>query len=177
MSNYRAEPLSNANICDLAQQFRRHLGIPAKAPLNIVAILEFALPQLEERFNYEVREEADMEVRGAHAYTDHDRKVIVLREDVYNGARDGKGRDRLTVAHEIAHFLFHDNQFMKLARTMSGEQIKTYEDPEWQANAFAGELLCPAVATRNLSIVKIADKFGVSREAAQMQKRKGERSM
>jgi Zn-dependent peptidase ImmA (M78 family) len=174
VSKFKAEPLSNAIICAITKDIRKALGIRSNSPINIVAVLEMAMPQLVDDFNYSIREEKDMSVKNVHAYTDHENNEIVIREDIYEFALEGRGRDRFTIAHEIGHFLLHNNKFMALRRTYSGEEVKTYEDPEWQADAFAGEFLCPAAATKGMNIERIAEKFGVSLDSAKIQKRKGE---
>lgn len=53
------------------------------------------------------------------------------------------------------------------------EKIKTYEDPEWQVDAFAGEFLCPNVATIGQTIEQIIEKYGVSADADRNQMKKG----
>lgn len=172
VNNYKASPLSNADIVSIAQQLRTILGFSLTCHVNIVRVLEIALPQLINGFFVEVKGVNEMPI-NTHAYTDQNNNCIVIREDIYQRAVDGYGRDRLTIAHEIAHLLFHNNKFLVLTRTYVGEKIKTYEDPEWQANAFAGEFLCPVAATMGISVKKLSEKFGVSMDAARNQKRKG----
>ena len=66
---------------------------------------------------------------------------ILLRESVYNGACYGNGRDRFTVAHELAHGVLHKEQ-IGFARPVD-HNTKIYCNAEWQANEFAGRLLLP----------------------------------
>ena len=62
----------------------------------------------------------------------------------------------------------------QLAALHRGEQAhRPFRDTEWQANAFASALLMPAqglIALERehgaLTVVEIADRFGVSHEAA-----------
>jgi len=171
-NKHKATPLSNADIRDLAMQFRKMLGIGDSAPIDICAVMEIAMPLLDPDFNYSVRERADMEL-DAHAYTDPDNGEIVVLDTIYDRAFEGHGRDRMTIAHEIGHYLLHNKQMCVLTRVFDGEKIKPYEDPEWQANAFAGEFLCPAAATKDLTAEEIATRFGVSIDAARTQKKKG----
>ena len=132
------------------------------------------MPLLDSDFNYSIRHREDMEV-DAHAYTNPEENEIVVLDEIYNRAVTGLGRDRLTIAHEIGHYLLHNKQRCVFTRVFEGETIKTFEDPEWQANAFAGEFLCPAKYTKSFTIDEIANKYGVSIDAAKIQKRKGER--
>lgn len=66
--------------------------------------------------------------------------LIILREDVYEGAHEGNGRDRMTVAHEIGHLLMHKNIAFARAERV---EIRAFESSEWQAKCFSGELLSP----------------------------------
>lgn len=174
MTMVKASPLSNMTICALAKQFRNILGISESSPIDICAVLEIAMPLLDSNFNYSVRYCEDMAI-DAHAYTNQDENEIVILDEIYDRAVAGLGRDRMTIAHELGHYLLHNKQMGMLTRVYDNEQIKTFEDPEWQATAFAGELLCPAEFTKGLSADEIAEKYGVSLDAAKTQKRKGER--
>ena len=98
-----------------------------------------------------------------------DKHRILLREDVYEGACDGRGRDRYTVAHEISHLLLHEGLGVRLMR----EDVphKAFEDSEWQANALAGEILMPYESIVNLDANAIASRYQVSLAAAKTQLR------
>lgn len=173
MFKYKAEPLSNDDIASLTRQLREILGCPLDASLNIIAILEFAMPQLYSNFDYAIREKKDMKV-DSHAYTDPTTNQIVIRDDIYERARKGEGRDRFTIAHEIGHYILHNSSLLALTRVYPNEEVKPYEDVEWQADAFAGELLCPSYALKKskMTIEQIAKFYGVSLQAAETQKRK-----
>ena len=171
MYKYKAEPLSNDIIIDLTQQLRKILGCEPNTPLDIVAILEHAMPQLFKDFDFSIREASEMRV-DTHAYTDPQTNQIVIRDDIYERARHGEGRDRFTIAHEIGHYILHNTNMIALTRVYPNESVKPYEDIEWQADAFAGELLCPSCAIRNMEILDISLTYGVSVKAATAQKRK-----
>ena len=107
-----------------------------------------------------------------HGLTDPKNGKIYIREDVYEGACNGVGRDRLTMAHELGHYLMHRDVATGLARVGDGEEIPTYCDPEWQANAFAGEFLMGSEVIKNMSVREVAERCGVSYQAAGVQKSK-----
>ena len=107
-----------------------------------------------------------------HGLTNPATKTIKIREDVYDRACEGHGRDRFTLAHELGHYLLHDDVTVGLARSGDGASVVTYCDPEWQANAFAGELLMPHDLIQNMSIGEIAAQCKVSYSAAELQRRK-----
>lgn len=100
-----------------------------------------------------------------------DSGIVKIREDVYEGAVRGNGRDRLTMAHELFHLLWHEDSNITFARGGFDEEIRRFEDPEWQADAFGGELLVPHHLTAGLSPEQIAEQCGVSMAAARVQSR------
>ncbi|MFC7050389.1 ImmA/IrrE family metallo-endopeptidase [Emcibacter nanhaiensis] len=89
------------------------------------------------------------------------------------------GRQRFTLAHELAHLLFHRQiiqgrfeEAIKLFR--SGDNTKHIE---MEANAFAAELLMPSSRFRELwqsdtSLDEISNAFAVSRYAAEFRAKK-----
>jgi Zn-dependent peptidase ImmA (M78 family) len=84
------------------------------------------------------------------------------------GACLGQGRDRFTIMHELGHLLLHTSDRIWLRR--GHRAPKAYRDPEWQANAFAGEFLMPAALVRECSWpADMAETFGVSLQAAEIQ--------
>lgn len=58
----------------------------------------------------------------------------------------------------------------KLARSFDSN-LPAYEDPEWQAKCLAGELMMPADKIRGMTIKEIVSHYGVSPDAALMQKK------
>ena len=51
--------------------------------------------------------------------------------------------------------------------------IPAYLNPEWQANAFAGELLAPYDVIQGKSLMEISNTFGVTVDAAKIQRDRG----
>lgn len=164
--NYIAKPMSRKDIRGIARIIRKIQNAENTLYFDIMDFLEHTLPVLIPGFTLSVGTRAEM--GECHGLTFPDRNEIKLREDVYEGALQGNGRDRLTAAHELFHFLEHSKESIVFARTGSGN-ITTYTDPEWQANAFGGELLVSYDQARYLTIEEIADKCGVSKRAAMYQ--------
>jgi len=92
--------------------------------------------------------------------------LIRITETVYDGACCGNPRDRFTIAHEIGHLLLHTPDKISFARA---EKIKKYEQPEWQANTFAGELLVHTGMIAGLSVQEVARRYEVSFTVASIQ--------
>jgi Zn-dependent peptidase ImmA (M78 family) len=101
-----------------------------------------------------------------HGETEIKEQVIRIREDVYHGAIRGMGRDRMTVAHEVGHYILLVAQGLKLYRSFTVSKIEAFRDPEWQAKALAGEILCPYHLIGGMAAPQIALACGVSDEAA-----------
>ncbi len=158
-------PLSRKQIRALADGVREYFNVKS-AKFPIVEVVELVLPRVYKGFLLEVLPEAEM--GDNHGLTMPEYGVIQIREDVYNRARAGEGRDRMTIAHEFGHLLLH--QGVALARSPSGIALPAYKDPEWQAKAFAGELL---ISHRHLAkcreAIDLVSRFGVSSDAAEIQ--------
>ena len=169
---YRMPPISNEEIIQLTQQFRKILNYKPDEPIDILWVLEHAMRVIFEKdgFDFEVK---DVDSMSEHAYTDPNTGKIIIREDIYDRACRGEGRDRFTIAHEIAHYILHANpSIARYPRIYPGDDVKPYEDSEWQADAFAGEFLCPCQAIRGMTPEEVADKFGVSVQAAKKKNKK-----
>lgn len=162
MSKLAVPPLSLKQIRNAAKILRLMLGHQENGWIDIVADLE----KLQDH-GYTVEICSRNELGEKHGETYPSLKKIKIREDVYDRACDGYGRDRLTIAHEIAHCFIHREDKVSFART---ENVLPYMDPEWQANAFAGEYLAPYSYLNDLSVHEIANLYGISVQAASIQK-------
>lgn len=171
-SLYKADPVSRQDLRIYVNMLRKKLLVENEAYIDIVRVAEILFPILFEKEGYQFDILSEEEMGNNHGLTDPTRGHVMIRNDVYERACQGHGRDRFTIAHELGHFLLHNGVTLGLARAEEGEKIKTYCDPEWQANAFAGEFLMGANVIRGLTIEEIVEKCGVSWEAAQMQKSK-----
>lgn len=159
VSILKAPPISRAVIKRITTKLRRMCGVDGPY-FPIDRVLE-AVPCFIMGYSVEIE---PYDVLGDnHGLTDYRNKVIRIREDVYDGACEGKGRDRMTCAHEIGHAILHTDN---LASARSYGEIKLYEDPEWQAKAFAGHLLIPDEIASRCSAHDIVEICGVSLDAA-----------
>lgn len=136
-------------------------GLEETTYFPIVPFIELILPKMG--IDYEYVPAAEM--GDAYGVTYTGRGIIQIREDVYEGAIKGNPRDRFTLCHELGHCLMHSPNRVSFARG----DVPTYMDPEWQANAFAGELMAPYDLVKNMTALEIADKCGMSVTAAQVQ--------
>jgi len=164
---YKAEPMSRRQIRMLVRRMRKLLGISDRKKVDVIKLLENILPILYgDAFSYEIVPDEELEVM---ALTTPNEGKILIRNSVYIGACEGNGRDRFTIMHEIAHFFLHRGMKVRLAR--GNEEIRRFEDPEWQADAFAGEFLMAYDVAKDMDIPEIVLKCGVSVAAARCQYR------
>lgn len=164
---YRAQPLSRKDLRAIAVQFRKLLGIEDVLHVNVLKILELAMPTLFEGFTYEIVQRNELP-KNRHADTDVVNRIIRIREDVYEKAYNNDGQARMTIMHEIAHYLLIVVCGVKFARTFANERVETYEDPEWQAKALAAEIMCDYRRARHMTPDQIRNECGVSWNAAEM---------
>jgi hypothetical protein len=161
-----APPMSRVQIRTLASQVRDALGFRDRIFVDVGALLEFILPNVLPGFTYDVKSIEEM--GNDHGLAEPDINTITLREDVYINALDGKGRDRATVLHELAHILLHKSD--RISHRRAHGPPKAYQDPEWQAKVFAGEFLVPVHLIGSFTKVSdVARECGVSLDAARMQ--------
>lgn len=170
MIEYMVEAKSRQELRLLARQFRKQLHLEECLYFPIAEVLDVLAELFPNKFSYEIVEDSEFP-EGTHADTDVRTGHIRIRESVYDGACEGKGRDRMTIAHEIGHFLTLSLCGFKLERNFTKKTCPTYRDPEWQAKCFAGELLVPAYLVKDLSPKRIAAQCGVSVDAAKIQYR------
>jgi len=186
---FEVPPMSRASIRQLARQVRKSLGL-TEPYFPIVQYME-VYHQIDKAFVYDILER---EIMGNnHGITFPDKKLMFIREDVYEGAVDGVGRDRLTIAHEFGHLHMHtrlgmarkslrEGAYLRAAFSCLGAAHKSakaetpaFRSSEWQASCFGGELLMSA---DHIHLCKDSwdamQLFGVSLEAADYQWQKFE---
>lgn len=169
MNSYKAQPLSRNDIRTIVRELKALTHTEGIMYFPIVTFLENILPLLIPSFQLEIVPQAEM--GNKHGETYPSKNLIRIREDVYLNAVNGSGRDRLTLAHEIGHLLLHEDDSVALCRLAPNEHLKAYEDPEWQADAFGGELLASSYLIRGLSLEQVQRQCGVSEAAAKVQLR------
>lgn len=126
--------------------------------------------------DYDVKE-MPIEVEGLATHLPRRAQiVVVLSERMYEKLESGDPRANFLAAHEIGHAVLHAGAICAGASLHGLHRrrapLKAYEDSEWQANAFAANLLMPASGVRMLASRAtqpehvIARRFGVSVQAA-----------
>lgn len=165
-----AEPLSRKDIRKISEYIRILDGSANRLYFDIVGFVEKKWPRIDPEFSFNVK--SMQEMGDFHGLTYPDRNEINIREDVYERACNDSGRDRLTIAHEFFHLLQHGRENISLART-GNEKIPLYRNPEWQADAFGGELLIPKRLISGMSENQVIEACRVSSKAAKCQMKCG----
>ena len=168
INNTAVQPLSRLDIRNFANQIRQFSAPDSPNYFPVIDWFENILcPKID--FNYDYPEQKDM--GDNHGLTSHEKRMIYIREDVYQRALMGHGRDRATIIHEVGHALLHPPQRVVHARNFKTPlKLKPYEDPEWQAKAFATEFLMPLEKLCiGMRVLELSNIFGISNESAKFQ--------
>ena len=167
MNCYKADAISRNNIRDFVHMLKKEVGLEHTLYFPILPFVENVLPLIVPDFQFEVVPKSEM--GNKHGETYPSKNLIRIREDIYLRAARGEGRDRLTIAHEVGHLFMHEDNSIALCRLAPNERLKPFEDPEWQADAFGGELLASSYLIQGMSPHEVAHKCGVSLSAAKVQ--------
>jgi hypothetical protein len=156
-------PLSRAAIERYAKSVRAALGIALTDRIDMLRLIELVLPIALPGFSYEIV--PDRELGDAEATTSTTERVIKISESCYAAARAGHSRYPFTLAHEIGHLLLHTGKSASLARG----DVKSYLNPEWQADTFAASFLAPEeMVSLCYSVSELMLRSGLSRRAAEI---------
>ena len=164
---YKSEPCSREYIRSMTRHLRKIFKTEDRLYFPVMGLLE-SLHELSKSFYIDVVADKDLPI-NMEANTDVLNHVITMRQSVYDGAFGGNGRDRFTISHEIGHYLLPHVFGVRLQRNLPDARLRKYEDPEWQADVFAGELLMPWHLVQGMDAVEIMEKCGVSWDAANVQ--------
>lgn len=147
MSNYHIKPVRYTwpQIRELAEDFRKsYVHPPDKIPVPIEETVEFDL-RLEIISVDRLKSTIDVD-----GFLSNDLKTIYIDKQVYDEEKY-ISRFRFTLAHEVAHYILHEDiieksqfrtieDWIHFREEMSGEDLNWFEQ---QAYEFAGRLLVP----------------------------------
>jgi Zn-dependent peptidase ImmA (M78 family) len=171
MDDIRVAPRSAKDIEALTLAWRDALGVPNDWAPDLLRLLEIALPRLPNLGQFALITRSDAEMGEAEAYTQFNPPHIVVRNSVYQLARQCDGRSRMTLAHELGHLVMHPG-VSKLRTDFpepSANKARPFELAEWQANKFASLFLMPLHVIREFaSASQLSECCQVSLQAAQI---------
>jgi hypothetical protein len=162
-SGYKVAPMSYVKLEDVADRLRPLLPTVASSGGNRIdawRTLEITL----RKAGYEYRSEEIASLDDCAAFTIPERRLIVLREDVYDGVTEENVFSRSTVIHELSHIVLE--HAVTLQRGPVG-QHRFFEDSEWQAKALTAAIMMPLSVCRSVaSAFDLAQLCGTSVQAA-----------
>ena len=161
--NRKAVAMSRKDIRKLAKMIRKKCGLENVHNVPVCQFFEWIMEKLFPDFDWEVVPDYTMTEEGV---TFSESKKVEIRQDVYVAACRGDGRARFTIMHEIGHFILHGPNRVALCRLAPGEKLRSFEDPEWQADTFAAEFLMDFDLIQGLNYKQISDECGVTYGAA-----------
>lgn len=178
-------PLGVAAIEELGRCFLDQLApemLATPQPLNVLELVDTRLPKFGIHVCPASREEIGYRDGATDPRGDGEITILVTEEvwEALESAAPNSYYARTTVCHEIGHAILHVPVLRRrllhndvLARTQR-VKLKAYEDPEWQAWAFAGTVLMPRLTLQMLQAERtlltpeaVSDTFEVSAKMAQ----------
>ena len=171
IGGYIADSLSRKDIRKLANRLRELFNLEDEMNFPIVQVLEFL--SNKGTINLEICTSDEMGSKLGETIPSEN--LIKLREDIYDKACDGHGFSRSTCSHELLHWIQHREETVSFCR--KEEDLihrRAYEDPEWQANCFSGELLVPKHLVKGMTKDEIVEKCNVTPSMANYQYKKYE---
>ncbi|PQV50668.1 ImmA/IrrE family metallo-endopeptidase [Paraburkholderia sp. BL21I4N1] len=167
-SGYKVAPMNRRQLRAVADELRPVLidaGCYRKGPnyLDASHLLENVLHRAE----YTFHPEDSPELVETAAFAIPERRLIVIRQDVYEKLEQGNAFSRYTVVHEFSHIVL--DHAVTLHRGAVLGQHEWWEDSEWQANNLTAELLMPVDVVRALqgNLEQMQAQCGVSAQAAE----------
>lgn len=156
----KTNPLSVKDISNIAASIREQYGIASDKAFPILEILKQLFYDNYLSIQLLTDDDSYLDKNTPAVYNAND-NFIYLKESVIEEVESGNFRSNFTLAHEFFHYLQHQVLGFKFEEV---KDRKTYEDPEWQANCFAGELLLPDEYLNNEDNDYLAEHFQVSLE-------------
>ena len=172
----RVPARSDSEIRRIAERTKAEFGISRRRPVNILRCLESgSILTLYGRKKLVFVTVDDAELEGVDAKTEFAKGVVTItcRRSVCDRAKVGAGRDRMTLAHELAHAVLHHSVTMfRVAGTAGVSDLAregAHTSAEHQAKVFAAAFLIhDEDAAKMLNPQEISEEFGVSLQAAEV---------
>src|SRR5271163_3265164 len=172
----RVPARSDAEVRRIAERTKVEFGISRRRPVNILRCLESgSVLTLYGRKKLIFLVVDDSELPDADAKTEFSRGVVTItcRRSVRDRAVVGVGRDRMTLAHELAHAVLHHSvplfRVVGAAGATDLAQDGAHTSAEHQAKVFAAAFLIhDEDAAQMGSAEEISEEFGVSLKAARV---------
>lgn len=173
MSRLCIEPKSRKELRALALQIREAFGLRDCLYFPIIDFMEHMMPKMFDNYNFEIIEDDELPPnQDAVTVVENGFGTVRIKQSVYEGACDGNGQHRMTIAHEVVgHFIPMCVLGFKLYRSFGNEEIEAYRDPEWHAKCLAGEFMMAYHLVSEYKPKQLIEACGVSPSAARYQRK------
>lgn len=127
MSNdYRVSSLSDQRIYEIAGAVRKYFGIPVDSIVDIIDLISRGSVRTSRGVIKSVvlKRLIDSELGEDDARTIVNGNTIIIevKESVFDKARWGEGRARMTLAHELGHAVMHEKTVPLARATIEGKK-------------------------------------------------------
>jgi hypothetical protein len=172
----RVPARSDVEIRRVAERTKAEFGISRRRPVNILRCVESgSVLTLYGRKKLIFRVVEDTALISADATTEFAKSVVTItcRRSVRDRAVMGVGRDRMTLAHELAHAVLHHSvPLFRLVGAVGATDLSqdgAHTSAEHQAKVFAAAFLIhDEDAAKMGAAQEISEQFGVSLKAAKI---------
>lgn len=164
----KTNSISVLRIKKEADRVRKEFNTPLD---SFFPIYEYIMDLCDKgKLEYQILEEDDpMFGLDEYAKYDMDNNIIYVKDSVDEEACEDIGRARFTLCHELFHYIQAKVLNFKFEET--DIKPKDFNDPEWQANEFAGQLLIPEEFI-HLSDEELMERYKASNECVLYRKLK-----
>ncbi len=172
----RVTPRSDEEVRRIAERTKTEYKLARRRPVNIIGCLEADTVRTiygPRKLHFKVVDDHQLGKPDGKTEFSKGEVTITVKRSVFNDAKMGVGRARMTLAHELAHAVMHHGAPLfrlldaKGATDLSKE--RAYESAEHQAKIFAAAFLIhDADAAQMHDAEEIAIEFGVSKRAAEI---------
>jgi hypothetical protein len=172
----RVPARSDVEVRRVAERTKAEFGVSRRRPVNILRCLQSgSVLTLYGRKKLVFLVVEDSELGSADAKTEFSKGLVTItcRHSVCERATMGVGRDRMTLAHELAHAVLHHSvplfRLVGAAGATDLAQEGAHTSAEHQAKVFAAAFLIQDEDAAKMSTAQeISVEFGVSLQAAEI---------
>jgi hypothetical protein len=173
--DYRVNRRSDHQVRDRVLRTKIEYKVDGRFPVNIIRCVETGWVQTEfgkKTLSLKIVDDAELGAEGRTEYSPAG-VTITVAKSVYQRAKMGDGRSRMTLAHELGHAVLHFGEAKYRRADASGttvlSRINASESAEHQAKVFASAFLIDdKFAAEFGSAEEISVQFGVSLTAAEI---------
>jgi Zn-dependent peptidase ImmA (M78 family) len=172
----RVTPRSDEDVRRIAARMKTEYKVVRRRPVNIIGCLEADTVRTiygPRKLHFRVVDDRELGRPDGKTEFAKGEITITVKRSVYNDAKMGVGRARMTLAHELAHAVMHHGApLFRLLDAKGATDLakeRAYESAEHQAKVFAAAFLIhDEDAAQMRDAEEIAIEFGVSKQAAEI---------